>query len=73
MSESTTKDHRVLSDHPIAPEMRTAVIDALARIEHEENVTVLFACESGSRGWALHPLTATTTSASFTSIDSRGT
>ncbi len=26
-------------------------MDALARIEHEENVTVLFACESGSRGW----------------------
>ena len=51
MSETFTKDHRVLSDHPIAPEMRSSVMDALTRIEHEESVTVLFACESGSRGW----------------------
>ncbi|MGP1684583.1 MAG: nucleotidyltransferase domain-containing protein [Giesbergeria sp.] len=33
------------------PHMRTQVMDALRHIEATHNVTVLFACESGSRGW----------------------
>lgn len=37
--------------HPIAPEKRLAVEETLARIEVEHGVRVLFACESGSRGW----------------------
>ena len=41
----------VLSDHPIAPEIRQRVLQALADIEARYEVKVLFACESGSRGW----------------------
>ena len=39
------------SAHPIAPEVRQRVIQALADIETRHDVRVLFACESGSRGW----------------------
>lgn len=37
--------------HPLAPEMRARVLQELERIERERNVTVLYACESGSRAW----------------------
>ncbi len=37
--------------HPIDPAKRAAVLEALQRIEREHGVRVLFACESGSRGW----------------------
>jgi len=37
--------------HPLAPEMRARVLQELQRIERERNVTVLYACESGSRAW----------------------
>lgn len=37
--------------HPLSDAMRTRVLQELARIEHERNVTVLYACESGSRAW----------------------
>ncbi len=37
--------------HPIAPEKRAAILAALADIEREHDVRVVFACESGSRGW----------------------
>lgn len=37
--------------HPIAPEKRQAVLESLARIEAEHDVRIVFACESGSRGW----------------------
>ena len=37
--------------HPIAPEMRAEILARLAAIEKEQGVTVLYACESGSRGW----------------------
>ena len=37
--------------HPVEPEKRAAIEQALARIEREHDVRILFACESGSRGW----------------------
>jgi predicted nucleotidyltransferase len=37
--------------HSIDPETRTEIEQRLASIESEHNVRVLFACESGSRGW----------------------
>lgn len=41
----------ILSAHPIAPEVRTRIVRALDDIEATHGVRVLFACESGSRGW----------------------
>lgn len=38
-------------EHPIDPAIRGEIEATLARIEKEFNVKVLFACESGSRGW----------------------
>lgn len=37
--------------HPIAADKRQAVLEALDGIEQEHRVRVIFACESGSRGW----------------------
>lgn len=39
------------SAHPVEASMRIEVLESLRRIEAEHMVTVLFACESGSRGW----------------------
>ena len=41
----------VRSAHPVSDEMRAMVLETLARIERKHDVRVLFACESGSRGW----------------------
>lgn len=41
----------VLCEHPINEVIRSRVLQALDQIEAEHNVKVLFACESGSRGW----------------------
>jgi len=41
----------VLSAHPLADEVRGLILQQLACIEREHQVTILFACESGSRGW----------------------
>lgn len=39
------------AEHPIDPAMRAEIETSLYRIEAEFNVRVLYACESGSRGW----------------------
>ena len=41
----------VISAHPTNPTMRGLILDCLRRMEAEHEVKVLFACESGSRGW----------------------
>lgn len=41
----------VLSAHPVPEAMRATVLDNLAALERAHDVTVLYACESGSRGW----------------------
>jgi predicted nucleotidyltransferase len=52
MSAMTTEHfHFSDSDHPIDPAIRSEIEKTLARIEKEHDVKVLFACESGSRGW----------------------
>ena len=43
--------HTILSAHPVSDAMRATVLDALAALEQRHDVRVLFACESGSRGW----------------------
>jgi uncharacterized protein len=43
--------HMVLSALPIDDAIRVRVLQALDQIEAEHDVKVLFACESGSRGW----------------------
>lgn len=45
------KQEAVLSAHPVSDEMRATVLQSLAALEREHQVQVLFACESGSRGW----------------------
>ncbi|QBJ02579.1 nucleotidyltransferase [Pseudomonas phage Psa21] len=37
--------------HPLPEEIRERVVKELRRIETDHNVTVLYACESGSRAW----------------------
>lgn len=38
-------------EHPIDPAIRAQIEHKLAEMERDHNVRVLFACESGSRGW----------------------
>ena len=45
------KKEAVLSAHPVSDEMRATVLENLAALEQQHQVKVLFACESGSRGW----------------------
>jgi uncharacterized protein len=40
-----------LITHPIDPGIRAQIMDKLAQVEREHGVRVLYACESGSRGW----------------------
>lgn len=41
----------ILSEHPVSDDMRATILACLRDIETQHQVTVLFACESGSRGW----------------------
>lgn len=45
------KEETVLSAHPVSDEMRATILENLAALERKHQVKVLFACESGSRGW----------------------
>ena len=47
----STEKEFLRSAHPIEPAMRAQIMDALRDIEAKNDVSVLFACESGSRGW----------------------
>lgn len=42
---------QLISAHPVDPAMRAQILECVARLEAEHDVKVLFACESGSRGW----------------------
>jgi len=44
-------DHHIVSEHPVSDEMRAMILQCLQDIEARHQVKVLFACESGSRGW----------------------
>jgi predicted nucleotidyltransferase len=44
-------NEKLVSAHPVEPAMRTQILECLSRLETEHDVKVLFACESGSRGW----------------------
>jgi uncharacterized protein len=39
------------AEHPIDPQVRAEIDATLLRVEREHDVQILFACESGSRGW----------------------
>jgi uncharacterized protein len=41
----------ILSEHPVSDAMRSTILQCLHDIEAQHQVKVLFACESGSRGW----------------------
>ena len=45
------KNETLVSAHPVEPAMRAQILDCLSRLEVDHEVKVLFACESGSRGW----------------------
>jgi predicted nucleotidyltransferase len=42
---------KIASTHPVSETMRATIMRALREIESREDVAVLYACESGSRGW----------------------
>ena len=41
----------VIGERPIAPDVRQEILSRLKAMESREGVTVLYACESGSRAW----------------------
>ncbi len=51
LSKEFENKEAVLSAHPVSDTVRRTVEEQLRALEKEHDVTVLFACESGSRGW----------------------
>ncbi len=49
--DMNTQPEQLDPEHPIDPEIRKEIMATLARVEQEHEVRILFACESGSRGW----------------------
>ena len=44
-------NERIISAHPVEPEVRATLMARLRELEARHDVTVIYACESGSRGW----------------------
>jgi predicted nucleotidyltransferase len=44
-------EEKIVSAHPVDEAARATILQTLREIESHEDVAVLFACESGSRGW----------------------
>ena len=47
----STSDNQLDPEHPIDPAIRQEILATLTRVEQGHGVKILFACESGSRGW----------------------
>ena len=47
----TMKVKAAIDNHPIDPSIRAQIMQRLAAVEAQYGVRVLYACESGSRGW----------------------
>lgn len=48
---NNTNNEKLLSAHPVDDAMRTQILEGMQTLERKHDVKVLFACESGSRGW----------------------
>ncbi|MBK5075051.1 nucleotidyltransferase domain-containing protein [Budviciaceae bacterium CWB-B4] len=47
----TNRKDLPVDDHPVSAEMKNRILNELEEIERKFDVKVLYACESGSRGW----------------------
>lgn len=48
---NNTQHEKLLSAHPVDDTVRAQIMEGLQALERQHDVKVLFACESGSRGW----------------------